>query len=503
MKEKGETWGRVVLKEAATAKLAGWPPPRPPGGSGTEEVPAKTAEGPPPLPSDPARRPLCGAEGRAKSPKEGPKKRLPDDQVRDQVISQDKRRRSGSPRRKRREEGSARKDKSTGRRRDPSEDSSGARSPLGRVQGRKAHAPSAGGVQDERGPLPGGRLPGSETLQTRSRRRCRSSERRSEDRRSQCRVPGAKFEKEPGPADREPVGSRRRSGSPRGEVRGPVKRDSKGDEGLPSLKEKAEGRSRSTPGPRGGENSAESRWRKRPGRDNTPDHHRPRPRQKSESRSAPPERVKVKNKRRRKGQERSASMKSQQVRQTKREPSQGSRKSIKREPSRSPSERVSASPAAGECDVKPPASRFLREFLQQEETGNLSAAQLIRHLVLQLMETDSPLKEYMLWSLQSPTRREGRVLNLFPLPLWFDGREALTEILDEAQVRDQPGSWRNRGRTKSEAAKALRGNGLRAWHGLVVVALNHLYGDEPRGERPCAGGQATAAQEQALNTLWE
>jgi hypothetical protein len=36
-------------------------------------------------------------------------------------------------------------------------------------------------------------------------------------------------------------------------------------------------------------------------------------------------------------------MKSQQVRQTKREPSQGSRKSIKREPNRSPSERVSAS----------------------------------------------------------------------------------------------------------------------------------------------------------------
>ena len=26
MKGKGETWGRVVLKEAATAKLAGWPP---------------------------------------------------------------------------------------------------------------------------------------------------------------------------------------------------------------------------------------------------------------------------------------------------------------------------------------------------------------------------------------------------------------------------------------------------------------------------------------------
>jgi hypothetical protein len=65
--------------------------------------------------------------------------------------------------------------------------------------------------------------------------------------------------------------------------------------------------------------------------------------------------------------------------------------------------------------VKPPASRFLREFLQQEETGNLSAAQLIRHLVLQLMETDSPLKEYMLWSLQ-PDAERGQGAESVPPP---------------------------------------------------------------------------------------
>eukprot|EP00435_Cladocopium_sp_Y103_P066365 s1365_g28.t1 len=65
-----------------------------------------------------------------------------------------------------------------------------------------------------------------------------------------------------------------------------------------------------------------------------------------------------------------------------------------------------------------------------------------------------------------------------------------------------PGDWRNRGGTRSKAAKALRGNGLRAWHGLVVVALNHMYGHRPDGGAPVPGSQATGPQEQALSLLW-
>jgi site-specific DNA-cytosine methylase len=149
------------------------------------------------------------------------------------------------------------------------------------------------------------------------------------------------------------------------------------------------------------------------------------------------------------------------------------------------------------------ANRLLRELLAEEPTGGLSAAQLVRHLVLQLMAVEGSLKDYFLWSLQSPERVEGRVVNLFPLPLWYDDREALIEILDEANVKGRPGQWRKRGDTKSKAAKALRGNGLRAWHGLIVVALNHLYGDEAGAQRPAPGSQATAPQEQALSTLWE
>lgn len=194
-------------------------------------------------------------------------------------------------------------------------------------------------------------------------------------------------------------------------------------------------------------------------------------------------------------------MEAKEERRTKRDTAPAQQRRVKRNPSNSSRGERDRSPSDGDDGLRPPASGFLREWLAREDTGNRSAAQLIRHLVLQVMSTESSFKEYMLWSLQSPTRREGLVVNLFPLPLWFDGREGLNEILDESQVRGQPGAWRSRGETKSNAAKALRGNGLRAWHGLVVVALNHLSGDEAKGERPVPGGQATAAQEQALNTL--
>ena len=93
--------------------------------------------------------------------------------------------------------------------------------------------------------------------------------------------------------------------------------------------------------------------------------------------------------------------------------------------------------------------------------------------------------------------------NLFPLPLWYDGREALNEILDDMKVKDEPGDWRKRGDTKGQASKALRGQGLRAWHGLVVVMLNFMYGDRAVGTRPTPSGQATGPQERALETLWE
>ena len=128
MREKGETWGRVVLKEAAAAKKSGAPPPRPLGDSGIEAALAEAAEGgdfPPPAPEQPERR---AGEERASGSKEEVKKRRLEEHVREQMTRQDKRRRSKSPSRKRRNKDKSKKDKNKGRRRDSSEDSSGGRS---------------------------------------------------------------------------------------------------------------------------------------------------------------------------------------------------------------------------------------------------------------------------------------------------------------------------------------------------------------------------------------
>ena len=147
------------------------------------------------------------------------------------------------------------------------------------------------------------------------------------------------------------------------------------------------------------------------------------------------------------------------------------------------------------------AKDFLN-WMSKNPTGGLSSAQVIKHLVLQLEKLGGPFKEYMMWSLQPPVQRREGDRELFPLPLWLDSRVALRTVLDEESVRDQPGDWRNRGETKSKAAKTLRGDGLRAWRGLLVIALNYLYGERPGPDPPVMGSQATAPQEKALERLW-
>ena len=146
---------------------------------------------------------------------------------------------------------------------------------------------------------------------------------------------------------------------------------------------------------------------------------------------------------------------------------------------------------------------MFRNWLADEPPAGLSAAQLVKHLVLQIWRSDGPFSRYVEWSLQTPEEQRGKVQNLFPLPLWFDDREALREILDEASVRDKPGEWRKYGDTKSKASRALKGQGLRAWHGLAVVSLNFLHGHRWSDDAPRLGSAATAPQEGALNVIWE
>ena len=93
--------------------------------------------------------------------------------------------------------------------------------------------------------------------------------------------------------------------------------------------------------------------------------------------------------------------------------------------------------------------------------------------------------------------------NLFPLPLWQSVRDAMEEVRGSGKYRDDPGDWRSRGETKGKAAKALRMEGLCVCHGLLVLSLNFLYGYRASADRPRPGSQATAAQESALEVLWD
>ena len=144
---------------------------------------------------------------------------------------------------------------------------------------------------------------------------------------------------------------------------------------------------------------------------------------------------------------------------------------------------------------------MFRSWLQDEPPANLSSAQMVKHLVLQIWRSDGPLSRYMEWSLQSPEEQRGKVQNLFPLPLWYDDRESLREIIEDETVKEA-GEWRKRGETKSKASKVLKGMGLRAWHGLAVISLNFLHGERPGSQKPRLGSAATAPQEAALNVVW-
>ena len=147
-------------------------------------------------------------------------------------------------------------------------------------------------------------------------------------------------------------------------------------------------------------------------------------------------------------------------------------------------------------------SQILRDWLAQEPPSNLSAAQLAFHLLLQAVRNRGPLQKYVEWSLQSPEKREVRERNLFPLPLWPDCRAQLQKVLAEGSAKDRPGQWRERAESRGAAQKVLRLDGLKAWHGLVVISLNYLQGDRAQSRGPYPGGDATEAQEKALGRIW-
>ena len=146
----------------------------------------------------------------------------------------------------------------------------------------------------------------------------------------------------------------------------------------------------------------------------------------------------------------------------------------------------------------------LMEWLRQHAGEHLTAAQMAQYHLLQAVNLNGTFGRLIESSLKPNWGQGERVRNLMPLPLWPDVVTAMQEVIDRQRYKDQPGGWRERGNTKTKAARALRNTGNLLWHGLVVVALNwmHSGGNIGEGMGPPVG-RASNQQEGALRRLWE
>ena len=150
------------------------------------------------------------------------------------------------------------------------------------------------------------------------------------------------------------------------------------------------------------------------------------------------------------------------------------------------------------------AGQVLRRWLEENFPRNLSAAQISGHLVRQIARSGGELGEYLAWCLLPTEPRERKVRNLFPLRLWYDDVLHMQKALDEDEVQAGDSKKRAEGETRSQMQKRLRLEGVKTWHGLIVLSLNFQYGSRARAEKgPPPGSTATASQEAALTRLWD
>ena len=143
-------------------------------------------------------------------------------------------------------------------------------------------------------------------------------------------------------------------------------------------------------------------------------------------------------------------------------------------------------------------------WLQSHDPDNLPSSQAGFHLLLQAIKLGGSFGKLVEASLEPTWDTKERVRNLLPLPLWPDAIDAMKEVIQSERFKGEPGEWRQRGSSKSQASRVLRSQGLYVWHGLAVVALHWLHcgGQLARG-LPVRGGWASVAQEKALTRIWD
>lgn len=93
----------------------------------------------------------------------------------------------------------------------------------------------------------------------------------------------------------------------------------------------------------------------------------------------------------------------------------------------------------------------LLAFFAEEYPGGYSAAQLARHVAIQVCKSKL-LSDCLSWSNQPPRKDSTAQRDLLPLPQWFSSVKVLQRLEQLDVSREEPGEWRERGGARSSTS---------------------------------------------------
>ena len=149
-------------------------------------------------------------------------------------------------------------------------------------------------------------------------------------------------------------------------------------------------------------------------------------------------------------------------------------------------------------------SRY-RRWLQQNDVGGLTVAQMGAHLVLQLKKSGTNLGKYLLRMVSEPPGEEGqgRQRSTLPLPMLPDSVEELRKIWDGEEYRRLMGSWSTKKKmSANQVQRGMRKIGILVWHGLMVAGLNFLWGGCRMAGKTCHR-KPSVSQQACLDRIWK
>lgn len=146
-----------------------------------------------------------------------------------------------------------------------------------------------------------------------------------------------------------------------------------------------------------------------------------------------------------------------------------------------------------------------RKWLQSNDVGGLTVAQMGAYMVIQLKKSSTGLSKFLLRMITEPPGNEGeeRQRSILPLPLKPDSITEIKKIWEGEEYRRLMGSWSEKKKmSANQVQRGMRRTGLLVWHGLLVAGVNYLWSGCRWRSKPCYR-KPTKAQQACLDRFWK